>query len=318
MNRKAVLLVMLVAAVVAGYVIRRGGEGRGAAVSLAYLPTAEAAPLFVALEEKLFEKHGLRPMVTELRAAPLVTQAVAAGHADVGFANTVSFLLARAAGVPLQPIGGVQVVDRNRVRAALLVRPGDSIWTVADLRGRTIAVDQARNLVELALRKVLRHAGVEAADVRFVEIPYAKMESALRTGRVDAVPLVEPYWTRAAGGEFRILAYPLAEAFADAEIAGWFTLESWRDERPEAARAVDRALREAIAWMEKPENEPQARRIIARYTGTDSLTSARMAYPSFRPGFTPERIRALVLDMVTHGFLEVPVEVDSALLLRVN
>jgi NitT/TauT family transport system substrate-binding protein len=296
---------------------RRSGrslQGR-VAVSFAYIPIADAAPLYVALDQKLFERHGIEPMVTEMRGGPLIIEAVAAGHADVGFANTLSFLLARAAGVPMLPIGAVQVVDREHVRAALLVRPDAGIDSVTQLRGRRIAVNAARNIVELALRKVLVQAGVDTATVRFVEVPFPQMENALRGGSVDAVPLAEPYWTFAGErGDLKVVSYYLGDAWPVLEIAGWFTLSDWRQQHAQTAAAVEAVFRDAVDWLRQPANEASARQIIGRYTGTDSLTAANMSFPTFQMGFTLERLRELVEDMTAHRFLDRPLVVDSTLL----
>ena len=320
MSRKLAAVTVAVFVLVGAWLLVRRNAAVGDGqhdVSFAWIPIADAAPLYVAIEEGLFERHGIRPTLTEMRGGPLILEAVAAGHIDVGFGNTLSFLLARAAGIPMLPIGAVQVVDREHVRAALLVRPEPGIANVADLRGRTIAVNASRNIVELALRKVLIDAGVDTTDVRFVEISFPQMEGALRAGSVDAVPLAEPFWTFARGrGDLRVISYFLGEAWPVLEIAGWFTHARFREERPAAAAAVEAAFRDAVEWLRAPENEARARQIIARHTGTDSLTATTMSYPTFRLGFSLDRLRELAADMRAHGFLDRPLDVDSSLFAR--
>jgi NitT/TauT family transport system substrate-binding protein len=177
-----------------------------------------------------------------------------------------------------------------------------------------IAVNASRNIVELALRKVLVDAGVDTSDVRFVEISFPQMEGALRSGSVDAVPLAEPFWTFAGGrGDLHVVSYFLGDAWPVLEIAGWFTLARFREERPEAAAAVEAAFTDAVAWLRDPANEARARQIIAQHTGTDSVTAANMSFPTFRLDFTLERLRELADDMRAHGFLDRPLTVDSSL-----
>jgi ABC-type nitrate/sulfonate/bicarbonate transport system substrate-binding protein len=141
------------------------------------------------------------------------------------------------------------------------------------------------------------------------------MEAALRAGRVDAVPLAEPFWTWAGSrGDLHVISYYLGDAYPDLEIAGWFTLASWQRTDPETAKAVDAAFRDAVDWLLDPANEASARQIIAQYTGTDSTTAMNMAFPTFRRHFTVARLQEMVSDMLAHGFLDAPIVVDSTLL----
>ena len=77
----------------------------------------------------------------------------------------------------------------------LYVMPGSKIRDLADLRGRTIAVNAPRNILYLLAASALADQGIPSGQVRFV-IPrggFPAMLAWLKAGRVDAAVLPEPF-----------------------------------------------------------------------------------------------------------------------------
>jgi NitT/TauT family transport system substrate-binding protein len=133
------------------------------------------------------------------------------------------------------------------------------------------------------------------------------MEAALRAGRVDAIPLSEPFWTFAeARGDLRLVSDFLGDAYATLEIAAWFTTREWIERNPGAARLVHEIFREAIRFIEDPANEPRVRDVIARYTSIDSATARRIRLPAFQAHFTLSHLDEVIADMRAHEFLRTP------------
>jgi len=121
-------------------------------------------------------------------AAPLL-EALNAGALDVGFTGDVPFLFVYASGVPVRVIGAVRGGAKSQ---AILVPRGSPIRTLADLKGRKLAVNKGGNGHYLALA-LLDHAGIDPASVNIVTMPPPDARLALAGGAVDAWSVWDPY-----------------------------------------------------------------------------------------------------------------------------
>ncbi|MBN9562464.1 MAG: ABC transporter substrate-binding protein [Alphaproteobacteria bacterium] len=121
-------------------------------------------------------------------AAPLL-EALNAGALDVGFTGDVPFLFVYASGVPVRVIG---VVRGGAKSQAILVPRGSPIKTLADLKGRKLAVNKGGNGHYLALA-LLDHAGIDPTTVNIVTMPPPDARLALAGGAVDAWSVWDPY-----------------------------------------------------------------------------------------------------------------------------
>jgi len=281
-------------------------------VKFGYIPIADAAPLFVAIEEKLFEKHGILPEVTSIRGGALILEGLGAGSLNVGFSNTLSFMLARDAGLEFVSLGGVATNDAQHVEGAILVRDDSPIATVADLVGRTIAINASRNIVELSVRQLLKKNGVSPDEVRFVEIAFPQMEPTLKSGQVDAIPVAEPFWSFAVkNGGVRKIADYFGDVYDEIEIASWFATKQWIEQNTTAARNVRDALIEAVTFLSNPANEARVREIIGKYTEIDSAIANKMGLPAFKSQLTINGLGVILNGMIEEGFVDHKIPLES-------
>lgn len=108
----------------------------------------------------------------------------------VASANYVTYLQAHDKGT--LDIRIVAEAIRAAPRMMDVLVPEDSdIKTVADLKGKKLAVNVLNNVQSLTFDEILEKQGVGRPDYR--AIPFPQMGAALDTGQVDAVHAVEPY-----------------------------------------------------------------------------------------------------------------------------
>lgn len=120
--------------------------------------------------------------------APLV-EAIKAGAVDFGYVGGSTMTFGLASGAPLKAIS---VWRFHGPGAGLLVNPDSPIRTIADLRGKRIALvrgSPAHQLVALALRA----AGIPYDAVTIVNLNPGDAKAALATGAVDAWVIWDPY-----------------------------------------------------------------------------------------------------------------------------
>jgi ABC-type nitrate/sulfonate/bicarbonate transport system substrate-binding protein len=93
------------------------------------------------------------------------------------------------------------------------VKDDSPIKSVADLKGKTVGISVVGGGTHAPFNMVLRNAGLDPdKDIKLVEVGFALSEDALRSGRVDAVNMVQPFAARAeAKGGVRKL-FALADA----------------------------------------------------------------------------------------------------------
>jgi sulfonate transport system substrate-binding protein len=114
---------------------------------------------------------------------------MAAGAVDVGGVGNAPPVFAAAGGDQIAIVGALQA---NPHGSALLVPKGSPIHSVAQLRGKKIAVAQGSS-ADYHLLTVLNKAGIGVHDVTLVYLQPAAGLAALTSGHVDAWDIWSPF-----------------------------------------------------------------------------------------------------------------------------
>lgn len=213
------------------------------------------------------------PYKLELSAFPSgapVLEALNAGALDIGFTGDIPFLFVYAAGAPLKAVGAWHF---NPATVALVVGKDSPIHSVADLKGKRIAVNRGGWGHFMALG-ALRRAGLKPEDVTFSFLGPVDGRAALVRGSVDAWVPWEPYTSSAVlldgarvidNGDGIMTGYSYALA-SDAAIAA--KQEAISDLMTRLARAQVWALQHPDAFaaaLAKDLNMPQE--VTRRWVG---------------------------------------------------
>lgn len=140
------------------------------------------------LETKL-EKIGYTVQWTEFPAGPQLLEGLNVGAVDFGSTGETPPIFAQAAGAPLFYVAHEPPAPRGE---AILVQKDSPIKTVADLKGKTIALNKGSN-VHYLLVKALEEAGLKYADVNTSFLPPADGRAAFERGAVDAWVIWDPF-----------------------------------------------------------------------------------------------------------------------------
>ena len=177
------------------------------------LKLTSSAPIFVGVEKGFFKEFGVEPELVYFQAAAPIATALAAGQLDVAATG----LTAATYNIVL---GGEKlwiVADKGREwpdhRLTAIVVHKDlhdaGVRTVADLKGKRIAVTQLGSTFHYQIGNILEKDGLSLKDVTIVPLQAmpAALE-ALKGKQVDAVILPQPFPGRAeADGFGRIIAW---------------------------------------------------------------------------------------------------------------
>jgi ABC-type nitrate/sulfonate/bicarbonate transport system substrate-binding protein len=186
MAKKSILLSLLICSMAlvigAAHVSAQSAKLEPVVVSYAGI-TGGRAPLWIAKELKLFEKHGLDTRLVHITAGTTSINALIAGDVDMAITTSSAAIAAAARGAPLA------IIATNGSPAyKLLAHP--TITSAAQLKGKTVGSSQLGSGADFALRKLLPKLGlIPGQDVTVV--PTGLSESHKRIllvfqGRIDA------------------------------------------------------------------------------------------------------------------------------------
>lgn len=153
--------------------------------------------------EKALEPLGVAVTWTEFPAGPQLLEGLNVGAIDFGSTGEAPPIFAQAAGAPLIYVAHEPPAPRGE---AILVLPDSPIQTVADLKGRKVALNKGSN-VHYLLVKALEKAGVAYTDIETVFLPPADARAAFEQRAVDAWAIWDPFQAAAeAATQARTLA----------------------------------------------------------------------------------------------------------------
>lgn len=111
------------------------GEPQSVTIRLDFIIGGKHAPWFVALEKGFYAKRGLAATIQASTGSADTVRAIAAGIADVGFADIGTAVVARSRGTPI-----LSVAQLGYVPVTILWREDTPIKTLKDLEGKSWAI----------------------------------------------------------------------------------------------------------------------------------------------------------------------------------
>lgn len=178
------------------------------------------------LEKRLFDK-GVTVKWTEFPAGPVLLEGLNVGSIDFGTVGEAPPIFAQAAGANLVYVGYEPPSPKSE---AIVVPKGSTLRSVADLKGKKVALNKGSN-VHYLLVKALEKAGVAYKDIQPVFLPPADARAAFERGAVDAWAIWDPFLAAAehqlgarvladgsglvSNHQFYLAARPYAEKNAD-------------------------------------------------------------------------------------------------------
>ena len=221
-------------------------------ISYASFNERTAGALLVAEDQGFFRKHGLDVRLVYVRAANVALSALAAGESQFYFGSGTGVTLGAVAG----GLDGVFVAGLvNRLTGTFVVHP--QIKTPAELKGRNIGVQSIGGGIWMITMLVLDHWGIEPKRDRInlrIVGDEAILAQALATNVIEGTYLGYTFGSLMKRQGFNMLA-DLATLKIPYQSTGVFVRRSFLNASPETVEKVLRAMTQATAYIEKPENK---------------------------------------------------------------
>lgn len=139
--------------------------------------------------EKRLADQGVQVQWTEFPGGPQLLEGLNVGSIDFGVTGETPPVFAQAAGADLLYVAYEPPAPRSE---ALLVPKGSPINTLADLKGKKVALNKGSNVHYLLVR-ALEKAGLKYTDIQPVYLPPSDARAAFERGSVDAWVIWDPY-----------------------------------------------------------------------------------------------------------------------------
>jgi NitT/TauT family transport system substrate-binding protein len=256
-------------------VAQLGGRPEKTNLTIAYAQASGAfTTLWVAQEAGLFKKHGLDATL-KLLNAQVSAQALVAGEVDV-ISVGPDLVGARLQGVPVKYIGG------TLQRFIFQLWGAKGLNSLAELKGKTVAVTTPRTSTEIATREALKRTGVISdRDVSFVYVQtIPAILTAVMSGRTAAGTLSAPNTLKARDAGLNLLL-DIAQANVPGLHLAYGTTERIIKANPNSLYAFLKAVAEATVLSRQ--NPAVAKKAIGKYTDSDDSKMIDGTYEQFAP-----------------------------------
>jgi sulfonate transport system substrate-binding protein len=146
-------------------------------------------------------KKNARAEWIEFQAGPPIYEAIRAGALDIGYTGETPPVFAQAGGVPFVYIATEAPAPASE---AILVPKDSKLKTVADLKGKKVALNRGSN-VHYLLLKALEEAKLTLKDLQVTYLAPPDARAAFDSGQVDAWVIWDPFQAAAEVAGARIL-----------------------------------------------------------------------------------------------------------------
>ena len=212
------------------------------------LPVAslKSMPIYVAQAQDLFKKHDVDVEVITSRGGGEAMKAYISGDVQIVATGFPEVGLMRSKNVDVE----LFFAQTSRVPFGMIARKDENITSVAQLKGKTIAVTSPGSLTANLARYFVQQAGLDPdKDVSLVSVGGGgEILGALKSGKADAAMLFEPFVTIGIQQGFATMLVDVPEkldAFSSSPLS---TSKAFISKGKDAQGVFD-ALAEALAFI---------------------------------------------------------------------
>jgi NitT/TauT family transport system substrate-binding protein len=221
-------------------------------------------PLNIGVETGIFKKNGVDVEPVDFGGAPRLAQGLISNAVDMGLgsgpdmANIVK-------GAPIKAVGAAAGAP---MELTITVGTKSGINTIADLKGRGVAVSQIGSLTGWLVQAFSASQGWGRGGIKLVTInPMSEVLAALISNQVDGITVDLSTALKLQSQDHGKLLVKFGDYIKDFHLYVIFATDDLIAKRPQAVRDFLKGWYETIAWMKA--NKTQAVAIAAKVQNVD-------------------------------------------------
>ncbi|MFC0505520.1 ABC transporter substrate-binding protein [Micromonospora costi] len=289
------------------------GDGGTTKIKVGAIPIVDVAPLHLGIQKGFFTEQGLEVEVVNTTGGAAAVPGVVSGEFDFAFGNLVSLIVARAQKLPLKAVaeGNSSTGQQGKDFGGIVVPKDSPITGAAQLAGKTVAVNNLKNIGDTTVRASIRKAGGDPTGVKFVELAFPDMPAAVANKRVDAAWIVEPFFTVAQNQGAKVIASNFVDTAPNLTIAAYFTTERTVQQKADLTKRFTAAIEKSLAYAQ--EHPDEARAVLPSYAKIDPAVAEKMTLPAWSGQINRDSVQTLADLMLTDGLITEKVDVGALL-----
>lgn len=259
--------------------------------------------------EKALKPQGMSVRWVEFPAGPQLLEGLNVGSIQLGETGEAPPIFAQAAQAPLVYIANQPAASTAE---ALIVPKNSRYKTIAELKGKRIALNKGSN-VHYLLLKLLEKNGLKLADIQAIYLPPADARAAFEKGAVDAWVIWDPFL---AAAEKQLGARTIANGSNLVSNYQFYLADrTFATQNPKIVQTVINELNSTSQWAQRNRNE--AAKVLQQQTGLAlpivSLSVNRMGFGIKPVNATVIAAQQKVADAFSNqGLIPKPIKVSAA------
>jgi NitT/TauT family transport system substrate-binding protein len=271
-------------------------------ITVALIPILDFAPIYVALDQGIFEKHGLNVTLQEIFSSPGLVSAVTSGSADIATTSATQAVTGISNGLPIKIVSGGSI-SPTEGNTEILVKADSDIQTFKDLEGKTVNTVALQGLFHLGTLSAVQNDGGDWTKVETIPGQQPDLGALLDSGRVDAIVIQEPYLSQFKEEfGFRSLGNPYATLGYAIPAGVWISSIEQTQNEPETMRRFRAAMAEASDFAQA--NDDIIRAKVPEITSLTADQVANLALPTFAGEIPEESMTSMGNSMLAYGWLK--------------
>ncbi|HSC83905.1 MAG TPA: ABC transporter substrate-binding protein [Pseudomonas sp.] len=235
--------------------------------------------------EKEFAADGIKVQWSFFKGAgPVINEAFANGQVDFAYLGDLPSVIGKANGLDTRLLSAAA---RN-VRLYLGVQPGSGIKTLADLKGKRVAIFRG-TANQLSFAAALASQGLKERDLQVINLDFNAATAALAAKQIDA--------TWGAGNLIALQQRGLAELpLSTDDLQGVGSIQAvllgsgaFVDQHPELTARLLKAQQKGVQWLRNENNKQAYIELVAGYASYPQvLVQTDLDNASFSTIFDPQ------------------------------
>jgi len=276
-------------------------------IRISTIPILPTVPVKYGIEKQWFKNQGLNVELAMTAGARVAMQAVMTGDIQLAFGSFDAAVALKSKGADIVIVSG-----NNRARmlppdgGAVVVRADSGIKRLRDLAGKTILVNSLYNVNWIYTREAILKDRGSLASVKFREMEFPHMLSALSAQQADAASTTEPFTSLSKNGGFQIISYIYVDVQPGLNVAGWTARGDWVRNNRDAVLRFKSVLQKLFEHLRQHPDE--LRQAILRHTQLTEKTLYEMAIDEFATEISIADLQKQIDLALKHGAIDASVD----------